>query len=109
MRNYLYDKPARDRARSWHSALYLPAVANSIVKQRIDERRITMYELQVEGMSCGHCVKAVTNSVKALDQDAKVDVDLGSKTVRVESGAALHAVKAAIADAGYTVQSGTER
>ena len=62
-----------------------------------------MYELQVENMSCGHCVAAVTKAVKAIDGNAQVDVDLAGKAVKVQSGAALDAVKAAIADAGYPV------
>jgi copper chaperone len=62
-----------------------------------------MYELQVENMSCGHCVASVTKAVKALDGTARVDVDLASKQVKVQSGAPLDAVKAAIADAGYPV------
>lgn len=62
-----------------------------------------MYELQVEGMSCGGCVKGVTRSVQAVDSNAKVDVNLQSKTVRVETQASLDAVRAAISDAGYPV------
>ncbi|HEX8602250.1 MAG TPA: heavy-metal-associated domain-containing protein [Pseudoduganella sp.] len=62
-----------------------------------------MYELQVENMSCGHCVAAVTKAVKSIDGSAQVDVDLAGKGVKVQSGAALDAVKAAIADAGYPV------
>jgi copper chaperone len=62
-----------------------------------------MYELQVENMSCGHCVAAVTKAVKAVDGNAQVEVDLAGKGVKVQSGAALDAVKAAIADAGYPV------
>lgn len=64
-----------------------------------------MYELQVENMSCGHCVAAVTKAVKSLDGNARVDVDLAGKAVKVESSAALDAVKAAIADAGYPVSA----
>lgn len=64
-----------------------------------------MYELQVEGMSCNHCVGAVTKSVQAIDAGARVEVDLGSKTVRVDSTANLEAVAAAIAEAGYPVSS----
>lgn len=64
-----------------------------------------MYELQVEKMSCGHCVASVTKAVKALDSGAQVDVDLAGKQVKVQSGAPLEAVKAAIADAGYPVTS----
>lgn len=62
-----------------------------------------MYELKVEGMSCGHCVKAVTNAVLQVDSAAKVDVDLSSKTVRVESAVALDAIKGAVAEAGYQI------
>lgn len=62
-----------------------------------------MYELQVEGMSCGGCVSRVTKSVQAVDGGAKVAVDLASKKVRVDSEANLEAIKSAIADAGYPV------
>jgi copper chaperone len=62
-----------------------------------------MYELQVEGMSCGHCVNAVTKSVQAVDAAAKVDVDLAHQKVRVASSANLEAIKSAIVDAGYPV------
>lgn len=64
-----------------------------------------MYELKVEGMSCGHCVATVTRSVQALDQSANVAVDLPSQTVRVETGVALDAVRGAIEEAGYPVKS----
>ena len=65
-----------------------------------------MYELQVEGMSCGGCVRSVTKSVQAVDGDARVEVDLASKKVRVETRASLDAVKSAISDAGYDVTGG---
>lgn len=64
-----------------------------------------MYELQVENMSCGHCVAAVTKAVKAVDGNAQVDVDLAAKGVKVQSAAPLDAVKTAIVDAGYPVTS----
>lgn len=62
-----------------------------------------MYELQVEGMTCGGCVKSVTRSVQSVDSHAKVDVDLPGKRVRVDTQASLDAVKSAISDAGYSV------
>ena len=64
-----------------------------------------MYELQVEGMNCGGCVKGVTRSVQAVDGNAKVDVNLQSKTVRVETQASLDDVQAAISNAGYPVKA----
>eukprot|EP01034_Spumella_vulgaris_P015351 gene15351-19597_t len=36
-------------------------------------------------MTCGHCVRAVTQAVQALDPAASVKVDLGAKEVGVES------------------------
>lgn len=64
-----------------------------------------MYELKVERMSCGGCARSVTKSVQSLDSNAKVDVDLTSKNVRIESDASLEAVRSAIIDAGYPVTS----
>jgi copper chaperone len=68
-----------------------------------------MYELQVEGMSCNHCVNAVTKSVQAVDGAARVEVDLPHRKVRVESAADLGAITSAIADAGYPVIDSIER
>jgi copper chaperone len=64
-----------------------------------------MYALQVEDMSCAHCVGAVTKAVRALDAGAQVEVDLASKQVRVESGVELARVKAAIIEAGFPVSA----
>jgi copper ion binding protein len=62
-----------------------------------------MYELQVEGMTCKHCVGAVTKSVQAIDTHAKVEVDLTKQKVLVDSQAALDKIASAIIDAGYSV------
>ena len=62
-----------------------------------------MYELQVEEMSCGHCVSAVTKSVQAIDAQARVEVDLAERKVRVQSVAELDKIAAAIVAAGYPV------
>ncbi|MET3131638.1 copper chaperone [Oxalobacteraceae bacterium GrIS 1.11] len=62
-----------------------------------------MYELQVDNMSCGHCVGAVTKAVQALDPQAQVQVDLADKSVKVESSVSLAQISAAIVEAGYPV------
>jgi P-type Cu+ transporter len=62
-----------------------------------------MYELTVEDMSCGHCVGRVTKSVQALDKDAKVEVDLPTKKVKIDSSADLDRIAEAIVAAGYPV------
>lgn len=64
-----------------------------------------MYELQVEGMSCGHCVATVTKLVKQLDSDAKVEVDLASKQVRVDSRAELAEIVTTLTEGGYPPQA----
>ncbi|WKB51981.1 heavy-metal-associated domain-containing protein [Eleftheria terrae] len=58
---------------------------------------------QVEGMSCGHCVQAVTRAVQALDARAHVQVDLSQGRVEVDSEQAREALARAIADEGYKV------
>lgn len=59
----------------------------------------------VTGMSCGHCVSAVTRAVQQVDAGANVQVDLDRQTVAVTSGASADAVKAAIEQAGYPVKA----
>lgn len=65
-----------------------------------------MYELQVEKMTCGGCASRVTRAVMAVDTAAKVDVDLKSKLVRVESEAEPSEMATAISEAGYPATVG---
>ncbi|WP_058616432.1 heavy-metal-associated domain-containing protein [Tepidimonas taiwanensis] len=58
----------------------------------------------VDGMSCGHCVKAITQAVRALDPQAQVRVDLDERRVEVESDRSRVALADAIRDEGYTVR-----
>ncbi len=64
-----------------------------------------MVELKVDGMTCGGCAASVKRAVQALDSKANVDVDLPSKTVKVDTTVQLEAVKRAVEDAGYDVIS----
>lgn len=57
----------------------------------------------VEGMSCGHCEKAVTKALLALDPQAQVVIDRTQHTVQVQSHQAREALAQAIADEGYRV------
>ncbi|QYG02763.1 heavy-metal-associated domain-containing protein [Massilia sp. NP310] len=66
-----------------------------------------MYELQVEGMTCGGCANSVKRSVLAVDNAAKVEVDLGSKKVRIDTNLGIDQVKAAVVQAGYPVSAST--
>jgi copper chaperone len=57
----------------------------------------------VQGMSCGHCERAVTQAVKAVDPAAEVKVDLGSGKVQVQTAQPREAIAKAIAEEGYPV------
>jgi copper chaperone len=62
-----------------------------------------MLKLIVTGMTCGHCVKAVTRAVRAVPGAGEVAVDLDRGTVTVQGTADAAAVRAAIAEEGYDV------
>lgn len=62
-----------------------------------------MFAFEVNDMTCGHCVSTITKALKAADKDAKVQVDLASHRVQVESGSAdADELADAIKEAGYT-------
>ncbi|OWJ96910.1 copper resistance protein CopZ [Pseudomonas sp. A46] len=63
-----------------------------------------MQVFKVQGMSCGHCVRAVTQAVQALDPAAEVQVDLASGEVRVSSRLADAQVLEAIREEGYAAE-----
>lgn len=61
-----------------------------------------MHEFNIGAMSCSHCVAVITKTVQQLDPQARVEVDLASKKVKVESGQARAAIVQALDEAGYT-------
>ncbi|HEU0088428.1 MAG TPA: cation transporter [Pseudonocardiaceae bacterium] len=65
----------------------------------------TISEYPVAGMSCQHCVAAVTEEVGAIPGVIAVRVDLAAGRVRITSEGPLDdaAVHAAVEDAGYEV------
>lgn len=63
--------------------------------------------LNVKGMSCGHCIKAIEGSVGKLSGVNSVKVNLDSGTVEVEfnpNEVTLNFIKETIDDQGYSVQ-----
>jgi copper chaperone len=62
--------------------------------------------INVEGMSCEHCINAITKAVKALNGINSVNVSLKEKTVTVEYDnmkVSLDKIKAEIEDQGYDI------
>ena len=68
---------------------------------------ITTTTFTITGMTCSHCVKAVTEEICKLDGVTAVHIDLATGTAAVESDQRLDAaaVAAAVDDAGYEVAS----
>jgi copper ion binding protein len=64
---------------------------------------MTTTQYTVKGMTCGHCVSAVSAEVGRLDGVTGVEVDLATGLVTVISTAALEekAVREAVDEAGY--------
>ena len=60
-----------------------------------------MIELTVKDMTCNHCVGVVTKTVKSVDPNATVDIDLATKRVQVNSTGSLGAFTKALEEAGY--------
>ncbi|WP_309675288.1 cation transporter [Pseudomonas sp.] len=60
-----------------------------------------MQVFNVQGMSCGHCVKAITQALQAKDPSASVRIDLAAKEVGVESALSADQVIAVITEEGY--------
>lgn len=62
-----------------------------------------MNVFEVQDMTCGHCVSSITQALKATDNDARVQIDLATHRVQVESTTVdAKALAAAIKEAGYT-------
>lgn len=66
---------------------------------------LTTTTVTVNGMTCGHCVAAVTEELTGLAGVRTVDVDLASGRVTIASEAPLDrsALAAAVDEAGYEV------
>jgi copper chaperone len=62
--------------------------------------------LKVDGMSCSHCVNAITKAVGALKgvSDVKVSLEAGTAEIRFDSAnVSLDRIKEEIDDQGYEV------
>lgn len=66
---------------------------------------MTITKITVSGMTCQHCVNAVSTEIGRLPGVRDVEVDLSTGAVTVTSGAPLIAsdVDAAVQEAGYAL------
>jgi Cu+-exporting ATPase len=78
----------------------------TMFNNNVEEKELKMQKqtIQVAGMSCNHCVQAVTKAVSALDGVSDVQVSLDSATATVtfnEDAVTLNAIKTAIIAEGF--------
>jgi len=64
-----------------------------------------MIELTLPTMTCGHCVRTVTNTVHKLDPAAKLGIDLPSHKVQIESSRPAADFTTALTEEGYAPAS----
>ncbi len=66
---------------------------------------MTTATYQVKGMTCDHCVRAVSAELSQISgvSDVKVDLATGAVTVTSAAPLAIDVVRAAIDEAGYEV------
>lgn len=64
---------------------------------------MTITQYQVTGMTCGHCVSAVSTEIGRIDGVTGVEVDLASGAVTVTSAAPLDGrrIAEAVDEVGY--------
>ena len=60
-----------------------------------------MFQLSVQNMTCGGCVRSVTRAVQTIDADAKVQVDLASGKVAIEGSGQPAEYANVLAQAGF--------
>lgn len=60
-----------------------------------------MQVFEIQSMSCGGCAGRIARAIKDLDAQAKIEVDMPTRTVRVETTEDRASVTAALVDAGY--------
>jgi copper chaperone len=62
-----------------------------------------MLAFRVDDMTCGHCASTIREAVRAIDADARVEIDLAQQVVRIDAtNKGNGELGKAIAEAGYT-------
>ncbi|WP_020165146.1 heavy-metal-associated domain-containing protein [Methyloversatilis discipulorum] len=61
----------------------------------------TTIEFTVPDMTCGHCAGRIKALIAGIDADAKVDIDLPTHRVRIDSTVDADTYRSALAEADY--------
>lgn len=63
-------------------------------------------DLEIDGMSCGHCVASVEEALGGVDGVDVREVEIGRARVCIRLGASRRDVERAVEGAGFSVRSG---
>jgi len=64
-------------------------------------KEFPMQEFVIQSMSCGGCASRIAQAVKNLDAKARIEIDLPTKTVRIDSIEDRASFTTALTEAGY--------
>lgn len=64
-----------------------------------------MYEVKVNGMTCGSCASSIRHVVKRVDPDAEVEVNIKNQTVQVKTKESAVTIAKLIEESGFPVVS----
>ena len=110
---YPDDDPSKTPVVRWraHANLFFDNWLNYVYQgtpYNLEELNMDKMTLNVEGMSCDHCVKTVTGALSALTGVADIVINLKEKTVSFgydPAQASLEVIKSAITEAGYSINT----
>lgn len=63
-------------------------------------------QLHIENMTCRGCARSVTATIREVDADATVEIDLPGKIVKIESAQSAERFTQALDEAGFPAQPG---
>lgn len=58
-------------------------------------------QLRIDNMTCGGCARSVTGAIVSLDPAAKVQIELSTRMVEVETSASESEIRRVLGAAGY--------
>ncbi|NES95230.1 MAG: heavy-metal-associated domain-containing protein [Desertifilum sp. SIO1I2] len=61
-------------------------------------------EMVVPNMVCDGCAEKITEAIKTVDSEAKINIDLPTKHVSVDTEVSLESIEQAITAIGYEVE-----
>ncbi|WNW12019.1 heavy-metal-associated domain-containing protein [Pseudomonas sp. DTU_2021_1001937_2_SI_NGA_ILE_001] len=64
-----------------------------------------MQVFDVQGMTCGHCVRAVTRAIQDADPQARVEIDLPARQAKVDSSLVAQRIVELIGEEGYQARA----